>query len=92
MTHNELRKGMRVQLTPIPTISPMPRSGTLMDNTKGITRMVKIQEKNGYFRDIGSVYVNEILYYLDDTNLFEPVEVSEAHQKKLDVLTSIHWG
>ena len=92
MTHNELKKGMRVQLTPLPIISPMPRCGIIMDNTKGITRMVKIQEKNGYFRDIGSVYVNEILYYLDDTNLFEPVEVSKAHQKKLDTLTSIHCG
>lgn len=92
MTHNELKKGMRVQLTPLPIISPMPRCGIIMDNTKSITRMVKIQEKNGYFRDIGSVYVNEILYYLDDTNLFEPVEVSKAHEKKLDTLTSIHWG
>ena len=92
MTHNELRKGMRVQLTPIPMISNRPRFAKIMDNMKGITRMVQILDQNGYFPDIGSVYVNEILYYLDDTKLFKPVEVSETHQKKLDTLTSIHWG
>ena len=92
MTHNDLRKGMRVQLTPIPMISNRPRFARIMDNMKGITRMVHIEEKDGYFADMGSVYVSEILYYLDDTGLFEPVEVSKAHQKKLDLLTQIHWG
>ena len=41
---------------------------------------------------MGSVYVNEIQYVLYDNDMPEPVEVSEAHQKKLDTLTSIHWG
>ena len=92
MTHNELRKGMRVQLTPIPTISNLPRFATVMDNMKGITRMVHIEEKNGYFGDMGSVYVNEIEYVLFDNDMPEPIEVSEAHQKKLDCLLKIHWG
>tara|TARA_R100001463_G_scaffold130412_1_gene189807 strand:+ start:246 stop:524 length:279 start_codon:yes stop_codon:yes gene_type:complete len=92
MTHNELRKGMRVQLTPIPTISNLPRFAIVMDNMKGITRMVHIEENNGYFGDMGSVYVNEIEYVLFDNDMPEPIEVSEAHQKKLDGLLKIHWG
>ena len=92
MTHNDLRKGMRVQLTPIPTISSQPRFATIMDNIKGITRMVHIEEKNGYFGDIGSVYVSEIKYVLFPDDMPEELEISEAHQKKLDTLTKIHWG
>ena len=92
MTHNDLRKGMRVQLTPIPTISSQPRFATIMDNIKGITRMVHIEEKNGYFGDIGSVYVSEIEYVLFPDDMPEKLEVSKAHQKKLDLLTRIHWG
>ena len=92
MTHNELRKGMRVQLTPIPTLSSQPRLATIMDNIKGITRMVHIEEQNGYFGDMGSVYVNEIEYVLFPDDMPEKLEVSKAHQKKLDLLTRIHWG
>tara|TARA_R100001594_G_scaffold114715_2_gene149521 strand:+ start:3107 stop:3385 length:279 start_codon:yes stop_codon:yes gene_type:complete len=92
MKHNDLRKGMRVQLTPIPTISNLPRFATIMDNMKGITRMVHIEEKNGYFGDMGSVYVSEIKYVLYPDDMPEELEISEAHQKKLDTLTKIHWG
>ena len=92
MTHNYLRKGMRVQLTPIPTISSQPRFATIMDNIKGITRMVHIEEKNGYFGDLGSVYVSEIKYVLFPDDMPEELEISEAHQKKLDLLTKVHWG
>ena len=92
MTHNELKKGMRIQLTPIPTISNLPRFATVMDNMKGITRMVHIEEKNGYFPDMGSVYVSEIKYVLFPDDMPEELKISEAHQKKLDTLTRIHWG
>ena len=83
MTHNDLKKDMRVQLTPIPMISHAPRTAKVMDNMKGITRMVHIEEKNGYFPDMGSVYVDEIEYVLYDDDMPEPVELSEAHQKQL---------
>ena len=92
MTHNELRKGMRVQLTPIPTLSSQPRLATIMDNMKGITRMVHIEEKDVYYADMGSVYVSEIKYVLFPDDMPEELEISEAHQKKLDLLTQIHWG
>ena len=85
MTHNDIKKGMRVQLTPIPMISHEPRTAKVMDNMKGITRMVHIEEKNGYFADMGSVYVDEIEYVLYDNDMPEPVELSEAHQKKLQL-------
>ena len=92
MTHNDLRKGMIIQLTSIPIISNKPRFAKIMDNMKGITRMVHIEERDGYHEDMGSVYVSEIEYVLFDNDMPEPVEVSEAHQKKLDLLTKVHWG
>ena len=92
MTHNDLKEGMRVQLTPILTISNKARFGTIMDNMKGITRMVKIEDKNGYYPVIGSVYVSEIQFVLYPDDMPEELEISKAHQKKLDLLTQIHWG
>jgi len=92
MTHNDLKKGRRVQMTPIQGISDAYRTGTLMDSMKGITRMVRIDEANGYYPDIGSVYVSDILYVLYNNDMPEVVEVSEAHQKKIDTLQKLHWG
>jgi hypothetical protein len=92
MIHNDIKKGMRVQLTPISMISNAPRTATIMDNMKGITRMVHIDEKNGYFADMGSVYVSEIQFVLYDNDMPEPIDVSEAHQKKLDTLQLIWEG
>lgn len=89
MTHNDLKKGMKVQLTPIYGISNAYRTGRIIDNAKGITRMVHIDEANGYYPDMGSVYVSEILYVLYDNDMPEPIDVSVAHQKKLDTLESI---
>ena len=48
MTHNDLKKGMRVQLTPIPVLSSEPRFAKIMDNMKGITRMA---DRKRYYRD-----------------------------------------
>ena len=92
MIHNDLKKGMRVQMTPIQGISSAMRTGTLMDSMKGVTRMVKIDEANGYYPDIGSVYVSDILYALYDNGMQESIDISEAHQKKLDTLQAINWG
>ena len=92
MTHNDLKKGMRVQLTPIPVLSSQPRFAKIMNNMKGITRMVHIEENNGYLPDMGSVYVSEIEYVLYDNDMPEPIDISPAHKKKLDTLTKIHWG
>ena len=89
MTHNDLKKGTRVQLTPIYGISNAYRTGVVIDNAKGITRMVHIDEANGYFPDMGSVYISEILYVLYPDDMPEPISISEAHQKKLNTLLKI---
>ena len=79
-------------MTSIQGISSAMRTGTVMDNMKGVTRMVKIDEANGYYPDIGSVYVSDILYALYDNGMQESIDISEAHQKKLDTLQAINWG
>ena len=92
MKHNDLKKGMKVQMTAVPTISNAYRTGTIMDNQKGIIRMVQIDANNGYFPDIGSVYVSEILYVLYPDDMPETIEMSEAHKKRLGILSVIHRG
>ena len=92
MIHNDLKKGMKVLMTSIQGISSAMRTGTVMDNMKGVTRMVKIDEANGYYPDIGSVYVSDILYALYDNGMQQSIDISEAHQKKLDTLQAINWG
>lgn len=92
MTHNDLKKGMKVQMTAVPVISNAYRTGTIMDNQNGIIRMVQIDANNGYFPDIGSVYVSDILYVLYPDDMPEIVELSEAHKKRLNTLSIIHRG
>ena len=84
VTSNDLKKGIKVVMTPVSLISSAPRTGVLMDNMKGVTRLVHIEEKNGYFPDMGSVYVDEIVGYLNkETDKWEKVELSDAHAKKM---------
>lgn len=84
LQHNELKRGDKVLLSG-------PRLGTIMDNRKGICRCVKIQERDGVFGDMGSVYVWEILAKLPaDTDLAtvrhivdsQTLVLSKAHLKK----------
>ena len=95
-THNDLKKGIRVVMTSFRLISDMPRTGVLMDNMKGITRLVHIDPTHGYYDDMGSVYVDEILAYIpkgkeitdlsDIDELFAKLKVcrmSDAHAKKM---------
>ena len=95
-THNDLKKGIRVVMTPFRLISDMPRTGVLMDNMKGITRLIHIDETQGYYPDMGSVYIDEILAYIpkgreitdlsDIDELFAKLKVcrmSDAHTKKM---------
>lgn len=86
MTHNELKKGDKV-------LCRGGRLGTIMDNRKGICRCVKIQERDGWFGDMGDVYVWEIQARLaPETDLatvtelhsagMDMIELSPAHAKK----------
>jgi len=82
--HNDLKKGTRVKMTPFYLISNELRSGVLIDNMKGITRLVHIDEENGYFPDMGSVYVDEILgYFNEETDRWEAIKLNNNHWKKL---------
>ena len=97
VTSNDVKKGTKVFLAPVPMISNAPRIATVMDNMRGVSRMVKIEERDGYFGDIGSVYVDEILAVIPDdfettgisirdcvmNSNYEDIMVSDAHWKKL---------
>ena len=81
-TANDLKKGDRVYMTPVSN----PRTGVLMDNKKGMIRMVHIDEKNGYFPDMGSVYIDEIFAYLNkETGKIQTVELSDSHSEELKI-------
>lgn len=80
MTHNELKKGDRVAATGLFGLGP--RYAEVMDNQKGTIRMLHIEESNGHYPDMGSVYVDEITHVEVDGS-WEPVELSPAHAKKM---------
>jgi hypothetical protein len=92
--HNDLKKGDMVELTAIPMLSHEPRVAEIYDNTKGITRTIKVQQTNGYYPDIGSNYIDEIKFKLNDDGTKTPVELSAAHAKKLSHIRNImdNWG
>jgi hypothetical protein len=79
--HNELKKGTRVRMPGL--FGEGPRIGTLMDNQRGITRLVKIEESNGHWPDMGSVYVDEILEYEDPEGTWRPVLLSPKHRQRM---------
>jgi len=80
---NDLKKGDRVMMTPVSN----PRTGVLVNNKKGITRLVKIDENNGYYPDMGSVYIDEILGYFDEeTGSWKDLKISPAHAKKMETI------
>ena len=43
--HNDLKKGDMVELTAIQMLSHEPRVAEIYDNTKGITRKIKVQQR-----------------------------------------------
>jgi hypothetical protein len=85
MEHNMLKKGTRVLLSG-------GRRGTIMDNRKGIRRCVKIEERDGWYGDMGDVYVDEITWFWTSEEEHEvnpdlphlrEVTVSKAHAKQM---------
>jgi hypothetical protein len=52
---NDVKKGTVLRLTG-------GREAEMYDNMRGGLRMVRVLGVNGYFDEIGSVYVSEILY------------------------------
>lgn len=74
MVTNDIKEGMEIELT-------HGRKGVMRDNKRGIIRTVEV-EVPGQGTDIGSCYINEILFVLVDG---KPVlnELTDAHKKKL---------
>lgn len=81
MQHNELRKDDRVRMTGL--FGQGPRFGKVMDNKKGITRLIHIEESNGHYPDMGSVYVDEITHIETPNSEWEFISMSAAHAKKM---------
>lgn len=77
---DELKKGDKVFLSPIKMISNEPRRGEIRCNKKGIRRMVKIEKRDGYYDDVGDVYVDEILSVVRDEFEYEFL-LNERHEK-----------
>ena len=90
MTHNDLKKGDRVAA--IGLFGQGPRYAVVMDNRKGIGRMLHIEESNGHFPDMGDVYVDEISLVFDvGTEQWKPVELSPAHAKRLKAIRKMGY-
>ena len=82
--YNDLKKGDRVVMLGIPGISMNTRTGTIMENKRGgITRMVKIDEKDGYFGDIGSVYIDEIVAHINDNGEYVILSPTDTEKKNM---------
>ena len=68
----------------IPGISNNTRTGVIMENKRGgITRMVKIDEENGYFGDIGSVYIDEIVAHINDNGEYVILSPTDTEKKNM---------
>ena len=80
MTHNDLKKGDRVRAKGL--FGQGPRYAVVMDNRKGIGRMLHIEESNGHYPDMGDVYIDEITHVEVDGE-WQSVELSPAHAKKM---------
>ena len=82
--YNDLKKGDRVVMLGIPGISNNTRTGVIMENKRGgITRMVKIDEENGYFGDIGSVYIDEIVAHINDNGEYVILSPTDTERKNM---------
>ena len=80
MTHNDLKKGMRVKGPGLFGHGPMFME--VADNAKGIIRMIDVEESNGHYHEMGSKYIDEITHVEVDGE-WEPLTLSPAHTKQM---------
>jgi hypothetical protein len=80
MEHNDLKKGMRVRCTGL--FGEGPRYAEIMDNQKGIARLCHVEESNGHYPDMGSIYVDEILAVEIDGE-WQSVTLNRKHAQRL---------
>lgn len=72
MLSNELRKGDRV------VMRGTNWNATIMDNVKGNIRVADVE---GLYREMGSVYVWDIAYKLNEDGSTEPIELTPKQIK-----------
>ena len=77
MFSNDIKKDMKIKLT-------HNRDGWMRDNKKCIARIVEVNF------DVGSTYVDEIIK-VEVNGVWENVEITTAHTKKLNQLKSMGW-
>lgn len=87
MTHNELKKGDRVRLT---DAGFGIRHATMTDNRRGILRQVRIEERDGYFPDVGDNYVDDIIA-VERNGEWQPVELAPAHARRMKGIRAAGW-
>jgi len=82
MTHNDLKQGDRVRAMGLFGLGP--RYATVSDNRKGIRRMLKIDESNGHYPDMGDVFVDEIVHVLNvETGEWDRLTLAPGHAKQM---------
>ena len=87
MKTNDIKKGMKIRTKQLGT----PISGTMEDNLKGNTRLIKTNGSEiGMFDEYGSVYVWDIVEVEVD-GIWERVELTDK-QKKAEQKISNFWS
>lgn len=89
MTHNDLKKGMRVKGPGM--FGHGPRYARIMETKKGIRQMLEIEESNGHYGDMGDTYIDEITHVEIDGE-WQPVELSPAHAKQMGKIRGFMRG
>jgi hypothetical protein len=80
----DLKKNDRIKLTEIPYISEQPRYGKVLERPKGMRVYIEVEEQDGYFGDVGSVYIWEVLSRVNPDDTEELIHLDELQCKKRD--------
>tara|TARA_E500000178_G_C16713401_1_gene613763 strand:- start:360 stop:656 length:297 start_codon:yes stop_codon:yes gene_type:complete len=80
----DLKKDDRIKLTAISYISEEPRYAKVLEKPKGIRVYIEVEEQDGYFGDVGSAYIWEVLSRINPDNTEEIIHLDELQCKKRD--------
>ena len=56
---------------------------TMKDNMKGVVRMAEVE---GFFTEIGSIYMHDVAYIINDAGEPEEVEFTAGQQRNIDAI------
>ena len=81
MKTNDIKKGTEIRTKQL----GVSVSGTMMDNLKGNTRLIKTHGSEvGMFDEIGSVYATDIIMAVNSDGVWEDVEHTDKQTKTAD--------